>query len=91
MHHTTPGSFEVFDKVREEEYWSVDCYDGGEGFSNLKEDDVRFEGINKFLELNKKYHKLQTKEDREIIEKITTPIKVSVANPKYYGSTLRKA
>ena len=85
-HSSVPGHFSVFDKIREETYWEIDCYDGGEGWSNKKESEVQKIGIEKFLLLNEKCKKLQTDEDKKILLEVTTPIKVEVNNPKFYGS-----
>lgn len=88
VHTSVPGCFSVYDKVREEPYWAQDCYDGGQGFSNLDEADVQREGIGMFLQINSKYVKLWTAEDQGIIAGITKPVSVLIDNPVYYGKKI---
>jgi hypothetical protein len=85
-HHSTPGDFEVFDKIREETYWQMSCYDGGEGFGNKKENVVQKLGMERFLLLNEKCKKLQTDFDKAILEEIVKPVSIEIKNPKYFGS-----
>lgn len=87
QHSSVPGHFEVFDKIREETYWEMDCYDGGQGLSNKTENSVKRIGIEKFLLLNDKCKKIQTEADVLIIQEITTLVSVQINNPKYYGFT----
>lgn len=79
-----PGSFCVFDKLREEPYWEVDCYDGGEGWGNKDPQEQREIALSKFVELNRKLDKLLTEQDRNILREITEPIMVKTKNPKYW-------
>lgn len=84
QHISTPGHFSVYDKLTDERYWEKDCYDGGEGFGNLKESDVNNEMMEKFLELHKRYKKLITESDQQILDEITKPVKIEAKNPKYW-------
>ncbi len=82
--YAPPGSFRIVDKLREETYWEVDCYDGGEGHSNKDPQEQRDIALEKFVELNKKLGKVLTEEDWKIVREITDPIMVMSKNPKYW-------